>query len=245
MTFSFLRGLLLSTALLATVAQAAPEDVIRNKLKTVIPDIELTSIKAAPLPGYYEVRAKNYENVLVSADGRYMIQGSILEIQGDKIVSLTDQSQAGERSQALAAVKTADMVIFPAVGKPKAVIYAFTDVECGYCRKLHTEVPQLNKMGIEVRYLAWPRSGPDSPVAKEMADVWCSKDPRQALTQAKKGVAPPAAAKAASCSKTVTAQYNLGESLGVNGTPAVFSAAGLQLGGYLPAAEMAKSLGLR
>lgn len=245
MTASLLRRLLLPGLLLAGLAHAGPEDVIRSKLKAVLPDAEVTTIKATPMAGIYEVRARNYETVLVSADGRYMIQGELLEVQGDKIVSVSDQSMSGERSQALAGVKLADMIIFPASGKPKAVIYAFTDVECGYCRKLHAEVPQLNKLGIEVRYLAWPRSGKDSPVAKEMADVWCAKDPRLALTQAKKGFAPAPAASVANCRKTVSAQFDLGETLGVRGTPAVFSQTGMQLGGYLPAAEMAKALGIR
>lgn len=241
----FSRIAALTLALAAAQAQAAPEDVIRGKLKAAIPDAEITSIKATPMAGVYEVRARNYEPVLVSADGRYLIQGELLEVQGDRIVNVRDQSLSGERKQALAAVKPADMIIFPATGKARAAIYVFTDVDCGYCRKLHAEVPQLNKLGIEVRYLAWPRGGPNSPIAREMADVWCAKDRRTALTQSKKGVVPPPAAKAASCRQLVKEQFELGERLGVTGTPGVYSADGMQLGGYVPAAELAKMLGIR
>ncbi len=243
MKYRFLTGMALCVALLSACAQAGPEDVIRAKVKAVLPDIEITSIKALPIPGLYIVNASNYESVMASSDGRYLIQGELLEIKGNRIVSVEDQSLVEDRKQSLAAVKTADMVVFPATGKKKGTVYIFTDVDCGYCRKLHKEMPEINKLGIEVRYLAFPRSGPGTPLAVGMNNVWCAPDRLQAMTDAKAGKKAPAAP--ANCKSPVDAQYALGVKLGVRGTPAIFSEEGLQLGGYVPAADLAKALDIR
>lgn len=237
-----LTGLLLS-ALMAATAQAGPEDVIRAKLKQALPDAEVTSITPSPVAGLYQVLAKNYEPVLATADGRYLVQGEVLEIKSGKIVSVLDQSMAVERKAKLAAVSPADMIVFPAVGKTRAVIYAFTDVDCGYCRKMHQEVPALNQKGVEVRYLAFPRSGLNTPASAKMDNVWCAKDRQAALTQSKKGL--PVAAAAKDCKSPVAAQFNLGVDLGVTGTPSVYAADGTQLGGYVQVDQLVKDLGLR
>lgn len=238
-----LHGLLLPFGLLATLAHAGPEEVIRAKLKAAIPEAQVTSVRLTDVAGLYQVTSKNYESILVTADGRYLVQGELLEIRGNKIVSVTDQQLAGERKQALAAVKPSDMVIFPATGKAKAAVYVFTDVDCGYCRKLHQEMPAINKLGIEVRYLAFPRSGPHSPASSKMDSVWCAKDPRLAMTLSKSGAQLPKAA--ATCKSPVDEEFALGERLGVRGTPAIMSVDGRELGGYMPAAELAKALDIR
>lgn len=242
MKYRFLTGLLCCITLLSACAKAGPEDVIRAKVKGVLPDIEITSVKQLPVPGLYQVSAKNYESVMVSADGRYVIQGELLEIRGNRITSVEDPGLMDERKSALAAVKPADMVIFPATGPRKALVYAFTDVDCGFCRKLHREIADINKLGIEVRYLAFPRSGPGTPIAKEMENVWCAVNRNQAMTEAKQGKAPPVVAN---CKSPVNEQYALGSRLGVRGTPAIFNEEGSQLGGYLPAAALAKALDIK
>lgn len=242
MHFRFRWGVVLSL-LLATLAHADPEEVMRAKLKAVIPDAEVVSISPSPIAGMYRINARDYEPILMSGDGRYMIQGELLEVRGDKLVSVEDQALAETRKRVLATVKPADMVIFPATGKTKEFIYVFTDVDCGYCRRLHSEIAEINKQGIEVRYLAFPRSGPDSPSAAKLSSVWCAKDRRTALTQAKRGVSlPPAPAL---CKSPVKAQFQMGVDLGVRGTPAMFDKDGMQIGGYLPPDELAKTLGVR
>lgn len=247
MTSVFWRRLLLPLALLTSLAHADSEALVRAKIKSAIPDAQITDIMAMPVSGFpdglYQVSTRNYEPLMVTGDGRYVIQGDVLEIKNDDLVSVSDVAMAGQRKQALAAVSPDDMVIFPAQGKTQKVLYVFTDVDCGYCRKFHAEVPALNKMGVEVRYLAFPRGGPHSPVVSKMASVWCAKDRRAALTQAKLGanLAPAPAA----CKAPIAEEYDLGTSLGVRGTPAVFTDDGMQLGGYVPAAEIAKTLKLR
>ena len=237
----------LAALLVSLVHAGTTEDLIRARLKTTVPDAEVTTITAMPANGFpgglYLVSFRNYESLIATGDGRYLIQGDVLEIRDTNLISVSDQALAGERGQALAKVKLDDMVIFPAKGKPQKILYVFTDVDCGYCRKFHTQVPELNQRGVEVRYLAFPRGGPNSPVVAKLSSVWCAKDRQQALTDAKKGGALPAAP--ASCRAPIKSEYELGEALGVRGTPAIFSQEGMQLGGYVSAAELAKTLQLR
>lgn len=242
-----LARLLLLPALLASLAQAeSPEALIRAKLKAALPDAEVTAIVPVPVSGFpaglYQVRSRNYETVMATGDGRYLIQGDVLEVRDGELVDIAEQVGAASRGKALAQVKTEDMVIFPAVGKPKRTLYVFTDVDCGYCRKFHAQVPELNKRGVEVRYLAFPRGGLASPVAAKLTSVWCAQDRQKALTDAKRGAALPTAP--ALCKAPIKTEYDLGVELGVRGTPAVFAEDGMQLGGYVPADKLLKTLKL-
>src|SRR5690606_13034670 len=120
--------------------------------------------------------------------------------------------------------------------KPKSHITVFTDTDCGYCQKLHSEVPELNRQGIEVRYLAFPRQGPGSHGYNTLVSVWCAKDPKLAMNQAKSRQEIPAA----SCENPVLEQFELGQLIGVNGTPSIVLANGRMIPGYQPAAELAR-----
>lgn len=225
-------------------AASSPEDNIRARFKDALPDAKITSIQPAALAGFYEVQAQGFEPVYASGDGRFLLQGQLLEIRGKEIVNLSEEASMVAHKEALAAVKREDMIIFPAKdGKAKAAVYVFTDVDCGYCRKLHKEVPELNAMGIEVRYLAYPRTGLKSPTATAMEQIWCSTNRNAGLTAAKLGES---VARDANCKTQVIAdQYALGNRLGVRGTPAIFLEDGRQVGGYVPAAELAKRLKLK
>ena len=129
------------------------------------------------------------------------------------------------------------MIVF-SPDAPKHTITVFTDVECGYCRKLHSEIEQINKLGVRVRYMAYPRSGPGTPDWVKMESVWCSTDRKAAITQAKQDKE----VKAATCATPVAKQYALGEQFGVRGTPAIFTNAGDYIGGYLPPQQLIEQL---
>jgi thiol:disulfide interchange protein DsbC len=229
----------------AGVAFAGPEDVIRSKLQQAVPGTDIKSIKPAALPGFYEVSIPG-ALVYVSADGQFVLQGELLQLKGKQVVNLTEQAQASARVGLIRAIDKRQAVVFPANGKPKAVITVFTDTHCGYCRKLHQEVPAMNKVGIEVRYLAYPRDlprvGVNAGTGAELANIWCASNPEQAMTLAKQGQAIPAARKG--CKAPIAEQYALGQQMGVTGTPAIFDEKGRQLGGYLTAKQAAQRLGL-
>ena len=227
-----------------SVTSATPtkvEEAIRSSLKQAIPDAEITSVKPS-VAGLYEIKAKGYGTAYMTADGRYMFQGEVIEINGSKLSNVTEQGMAEERKVALASVPLKDMIIYPAKdAKTKGVVYVFTDVDCGYCRKIHNEVPTMSQMGIEVRYLAFPRAGYPSPTSQKMDAIWCNADRNDALTKAKNNQPVPPA----SCPNPIKAQYELGQELGVRGTPAVFLEDGTQVGGYLSPTDLAAAMKIK
>jgi thiol:disulfide interchange protein DsbC len=136
--------------------------------------------------------------------------------------------------------------VFPALGEKKTTITIFTDVDCYYCQKLHAEMPAINALGIEVRYLAFPRAGLGSSSYQVMVDSWCAENPNEFLTEAKARSHNKQALQTSPkpCNNPVTAHYTLGQQIGVTGTPAIVLDSGELLPGYLPARELAKRVGV-
>jgi thiol:disulfide interchange protein DsbC len=213
------------------VKSADPRAVIAKKF----PEISIEDVQPSPVPGVYQV-PMGADMAYVSADGRYIIAGDLYEI--DTRLNITEQGRSVARVKMLSKLDERDLIVFtpPVV---KHTITVFTDVECGYCRKLHGQIEQLGKLGVKVRYAAYPRSGPGTDDWRKMEAVWCSKDRRNALTQAKLGQA----VQAEDCGATpVAKQFKLGEELGVRGTPAIYTPGGEYIGGYLPPADLLKEL---
>jgi len=200
--------------------------------------IEENIVSAVPtdMDGIYWVTAEGLPSFFTDKAGKHIIQGQIIAVGDAAPVDISAALVATTAQEALKAVDKKDMVIYPAKGETKAVIYAFTDADCGYCRKLHSEMDDINARGIEVRYLAWPRSQESVP---KMEAIWCSQDRKAAMDQAKIG----ANVQGPSCANPVQEHMALGSRLGVRGTPAVFTETGQQVGGYLPAAELAQAVG--
>ena len=200
--------------------------------------IEETIVSAVPtdMDGIYWVTAEGLPSFFTDKSGKHIIQGQIVAVGGDTPVDISAALAASTAQEALKAVDKKEMIIYPAKGETKAVVYAFTDADCGYCRKLHSEMDDINARGIEVRYLAWPRSQESVP---KMEAIWCSQDRNAAMDQAKMG----ANVQAPSCATPVQVHMALGSRLGVRGTPAIFTEAGEQVGGYLPAAQLAQAVG--
>jgi thiol:disulfide interchange protein DsbC len=221
-------------ALLCGVALAAESDP-RAAIVKKFPELKVDDVQPSPVPGIYQI-PMGADMAYVSADGRYLFAGDLFEIETR--VNLTEQGRASNRVKLLAKLDERDMIVFsPQV--VKHTITVFTDVECGYCRKLHSQIDQLTKLGVKVRYAAYPRSGPDTDDWRKMEAVWCAKDRQSAITQAKLGQV----VKGEKCGATpVARQFQLGEDLGVRGTPAIFSPSGEYIGGYLPPAELVKQL---
>lgn len=210
-------------------------------LKTARPDLKYGAVKLSPINDIYEVQVIGGPVLYVAKNGEYFFDGDMYQIKSGRFVNLRDQAMVGTRKQLLAVVDVEDMIVFPADGPAKSVINVFTDVDCGYCRKLHKEVPDLNSRGIEVRYLAFPRAGIGSPSYDKLVSAWCSDAPGQTLTELKNG----GAVEPNQCADNPVAdQYRLGQQMGVNGTPAILLADGNLLPGYRPAADLARLLGV-
>ena len=207
----------------------------RIAIAAKFPEVKPEQIRPSPLKDIWQVDM-GADTAYVSADGKYLINGDLYEI--DTRTNLTETGRNAMRSKALAKLDERDMIIF-APAAAKHTITVFTDVECGYCRKLHGEIDQLTKLGVKVRYMAYPRAGPGTDDWQKMEAVWCSKDRKSAITRAKAGEA----VQSSNCGATpIAKQYELGEQMGVRGTPAIFTASGDYIGGYLAPKEMVKQL---
>ena len=204
----------------------SPEARARAVILGINPSVRMDRVGPAPFPGYQEVIVDG-QVLYVSDDGKYLIQGTVLEVASRK--DLTEVSMAKLRREVLKTIPVADRIVF-SPANPRHTVVVLTDVECGYCRKLHSEIAEINKKGIEVQYVAFPRGGIGSPDYKEMVSVWCSADRRKALTDAKNGKAP----ASRNCPSPVMAQYQAGLKMGLTGTPMILATDGTMLGGYLP-----------
>ncbi len=192
------------------------------------------SVLPASVPGLYEVVVGPHV-VYVSADGRHMMRGDIIDLASRD--NLTEGRRRGARLAAIARIDEKDMIVFgPADAKHTVTV--FTDIDCGYCRKLHSQMADYNAAGVRVRYLAFPRAGVPSGVYDRMVSVWCADDPRQAMTAAKSG----GRVDEKSCDNAVASEYQLGRVLGVSGTPTIILEDGTVVPGYVPPADLVRQI---
>jgi thiol:disulfide interchange protein DsbC len=222
----------------ADVDEAAARLV--SKLRALRPDIPIQRVTTTPLPGIYALEIGAGTVFYGTADGRFLFAGDLYELRDDELVNLAEEGREESRKQIMAAVPRKDMVIFSPAGEVKSSIAVFTDVDCGFCQRLHLEVPKLNEMGIEVRYLAYPRAGVGSPSYQKIVSAWCAPDPNLALTRVKAREEIPVA----ECPNPVADQLNLGREIGIAGTPAIVLEDGRMLPGYMPAEDLAAVIGL-
>ncbi|WP_313929275.1 DsbC family protein [Pseudoxanthomonas sp.] len=207
---------------------ATPDERARSAVAQLNPRAQVDYVGAAPLPGFREVIAGG-QLLYISDDGRYLMQGAVIDLQQQEDVMQNSAALAQYRTKLIATIPHGEKIVF-APPNAKYTVTVFTDIECGYCRKLHEEIAEINRQGIAVEYLAFPRMGLGSQDHKDMISVWCAPDRKRALTDAKAGKSIPSR----DCKNPVTMEFDVGQRVGVSGTPAIFSAEGIQLGGYLP-----------
>jgi thiol:disulfide interchange protein DsbC len=225
---------LIAGAGLALAAETAPE-AVRKVLSAIIPDQAPDEVRAAPIGGFYEA-TYGTETFYISADGRYMLQGDLFDLTAR--VNLTEQKRSEQRLALMRSVKAEDAIVFSPQDKARHMVYVFTDIDCGYCRRMHKEIKGYTDLGIEIRYLAFPRSGADTPSYYKAVSVWCAEDRKQAITEAKAGRQPPER----TCKNPVQAEMSLGSRIGVSGTPTLVFSNGSMLPGYLNPAQLSQYL---
>jgi len=232
----FIQSLLVGSLLLSPIVSA---EVDTNALKKILaermPSLKIDSITPSEIKGLYEVMA-GANIYYVSEEGRYLVQGRMFDLVDKK--DLTEEKLAVAKAVLINAVPEEEMIIFKAPVQ-KYVINIFTDIDCGYCRKLHSEIDQYMAEGITVQYLFFPRAGKDSESYKKAVSVWCADDKNAALTAAKSNSTPP---PEKTCKNPVDAQMLLGDELCVRGTPMMISPKGFVYPGYMPAKKLAEAL---
>ena len=209
--------------------------VIEKKLKKMLPEsIQINSINSTDIKGYYEVNFEGVEPLYVTSDGNYLISGDIYLITEEGLVNKSEARRDFQRKALLEGIDVNQFIIF----EPKDVkhnVFVFTDVDCGYCRQFHNQIQEYLDLGIKVNYLAYPRAGIGSDSYRRIVSAWCADDPNYSLTVLKQG----GEIKDNVCSANpVENHFNLGRSIGVQGTPSIVTQEGKMIPGYLPPEEL-------
>lgn len=235
---SFIAGMVTMIAVSATIAsstamaKSTPE--LDSALDELMPGTKPNSVEESALPGLYEV---SYGSTVFyfNKDASLMFRGDIIDVE--KRVNLTEKKRGEARGKLLATMDESQMIVYPSENE-KAKVTVFTDIDCPYCVKLHREMADYNAAGITMRYMAYPRSGIGTRSYQKAVNVWCSDDPAKAMGDAKEGKN---MAKK-DCNNPVAQQFQLGQALGVEGTPAMFLEDGTSLPGYMPAKRLSAAV---
>jgi thiol:disulfide interchange protein DsbC len=227
----------LTILLLAISLAAIAEDdysVVEERIRSLAPHANSIAISETPIEGILQVQI-NGDIVYTSADGKYMFQGRIINL--DTREDLTEVAKAGLRKELMGNIDPSGQISF----SPEDPVYdltVFTDIDCGYCRKLHAQVDEYNRQGIAIHYMSFPRAGVGSRSYEKAVAVWCADDQQSAMTHAKLGGEP----DPDQCDNPVAEQYQLGIDLGVTGTPALLTSTGQLIPGYVPPDQLRKRL---
>ena len=225
--------------LLAAGVNAADVDpkleAVRTKISEMFDAIDPENVKPSPMEGWYLIQ-KGPIVAFVSEDGRYLLQGDVIDL--DNSVNLSEESRAESRRELMKSLDDEDAILF-SPAEAKYLVTVFTDVDCGYCRKLHSQIDEYMSQGIAVRYVLYPRSGPASRAWSTSEDILCSRDPKSALTAAKLD----RDFQTSKCDASMlTRHYTLGQDVGLSGTPAIVLENGKMIEGYMAPAALGARL---
>jgi thiol:disulfide interchange protein DsbC len=231
--FLGMAGLGLHTGVACAEQPADPRTAL---LKLLPAGSKLDDLRPSPIAGIYEF-SQGADVSYLTADGKYFLDGNVYDMKTRE--NLSEETRTRARVAMIGAVPESQMLIF-SPKNPLYTITVFTDVDCQYCRKLHSEMAELNKLGVRVRYMFYPRTGPNTESWRKAEAVWCASDRNDALTRAKAGGA---VDTSKSCGPTpVAREYALGQSIGVRGTPAIVTESGDYISGYMPPKELVQEI---
>lgn len=216
----------------ASAAEVPPS--VSARLAALIPGTAPDRIQASEIPGVFEVWF-GPSIYYISADGRYLLRGDLIDLDSKK--NLTEGRQAVARKVALKKLDEKGMIIFGSKDLERTVT-VFTDIDCPYCAKFHREMAAYNALGVRVRYLAFPRAGIPSKSYSKTVSVWCSDDPKKAIGDAKFGKP----VENRTCANPVEDHYNMGQIVGVRGTPTIVMDNGEIIPGYVPPTRLLEIL---
>ena len=222
----------------ASAVLGADDDVkqrISEQLQAISPDLEPEAIEPSPLPGIYQIMVQG-QVVFISEDGRYLIQGDIMDLETRQ--SVGDSMENDRRRQQIEQHGEENMIVYTPEGETRHTVTVFTDIDCPYCRQMHQQLDQYLERGIAVRYIQMPRAGVDSDSYHKAVSVWCADDRHAAMDEAKDGVT----LKQGECDNPVSEQLDLARSLGVNATPTFVGEDGSVYRGLVPPDDLLAQL---
>ena len=230
-----MKNLFISFILIFSVLVSASQENIREGLKNILPDgAVIEQIEPSPIPGIYAVYYGDLQPIYVTQDGSFFIYGDIYKININSISNITEKSIVERRKLILQNIPSEELISFKSSNEQFSVI-VFTDVDCGYCRKLHNQIDEYNSLGISINYAAFPRSGLGTSAFTKMVGAWCSDNPKDSMTKLKNNLT----LDISFCeNQPVSKQYIIGKKLGVDGTPSFFSMDGEMFPGYIEPEEL-------
>ncbi|MDX1380450.1 MAG: DsbC family protein [Xanthomonadales bacterium] len=225
----------LAAGALSTPAFAQDDyGAVEERIRALAPQAKSIAISETPVSNLLMVQIDG-DIVYATADGKYLVQGRLIDM--DTREDLTEGAKSELRRELLASADESKSITF-APEDPKYDLMVFTDIDCGYCRKLHAQMAEYNQQGIAIHYMAFPRAGIGSNSYDKFVSVWCASDPREAITEAKAGSDP----EPKQCDNPIAEQYELGRELGVSGTPSLLTADGVMIPGYVPPEQLRERL---
>lgn len=221
--------ILINTLFILSFSVFSDEVAIEEKISAILPPgTSIEMIEKSNFPGIYKVYYGDIQPLYVSQDGNFFLYGDMFEIKSSQIVNLTNKDISQRRISLMSEINNDELISFPSKNELYSVT-VFTDVDCGYCRKLHKEIIDYNKLGITINYAAFPRSGIGTETFTKMVGAWCSKNPKESLTNLKDGEN----LRLNFCdSQPIAKHYTIGQKLGITGTPAIISEDGQLFPGY-------------
>ncbi|MDZ7802576.1 DsbC family protein [Thiohalophilus sp.] len=232
----FFSRVVVMSALLGLFSQAGADELkqARQAIMDRFDDVKAENVEASPIEGLYRVTIPP-QVFYMSSDARYVVDGSVIDLAERR--NLTDEYRNQAINAAIEGMGEESMIVF-GPDDAEHTVTVFTDIDCGYCRKLHESVAGYNKEGIRIRYMAYPRAGIPSSSYTKAVSAWCADDRKEALTRAKQGKPIPEK----SCSNPVADQFQLGQSMGISGTPALVLETGRIIPGFVPPKRLAAIL---
>lgn len=196
-------------------------------IKRLIGDRDtIEAVVSTPIDDLFQVTA-GAQVYYLSRDGRYMLQGDLLDLKQYKNLTETQRDQA--RLAVINRLNLSDLIIYPAVGQTRYTVTVFSDVDCPYCQMLFEQIDDFLKLGIELRFAAFPRTGIDSRSYYKAVSVWCAPDRKTTLLRAGRGLKH----EKYSCESPVKESYDIGVKAGITGTPSFVFSDGFLISGFV------------
>lgn len=208
------------------VSAATSAEQVKEQMEKAFPRQTVENVRPSPFEGVYEVTVGTG---VFYTDGRYLLQGDLFDLKTRR--NLTKRRMVDN-------IPDDETIVFPAKGESRHTLTIFTDTTCGYCRRLHQDIDELNAAGIKVRYLMYPRAGLGTSAARQLESAWCADDPRKALTRAKQGETLPER----KCANPIEEHVELAHRFGLRGTPLIITDRGHVINGYKPADALIRQL---
>jgi len=235
--FKSFQALVLATLVSTSAMQSvmADQQRIQQVLSQMAPGAPAAEIEESIVPGLYQV-VIGVNVFYMTGDATHLFQGNLINLEQGQ--NLTEQRSDQARIARLSTLDSESMIVFKAKGETLRQVTVFTDIDCPFCKRFHNQVEQLNDAGIEVRYLAFPRSGPETPSFAKMESVWCNENPVKAMDDAKNGLEP----EAKTCDNPVMSHFQEAQFFNVTGTPTMILDDGQMIPGFVPAEELIPTL---